>query len=364
VTTSPTAPTASVRITDDHLRDRDRLLRMLLGFCDSKVLAVACELRLADQLAGGPRSAAELAGAVQADLPSLRRLLHTLACLGLLAEAGPDRYALAPLGEVLRSDVPGSVRELATMICGEAAWRTFGALDHSIRTGETAFRHVFGMGPFEYYHSEPELLRNFNAAMSDHTGFMAPYIATGFDFSRFRTLVDVGGGDGTMLAELLRTYPELTARMVETEAGGSAAAAKLAAAGVADRAEVVVGDFFRAVPAGADAYLVKSVLHDWSDDECRQILANCRAAGRPDSTVLVVEPLMPDRAGPEAAGVAMSDLNMLVNTGGRERSEADFAAVMAAAGFRLSYVSPPLGPVLGQTVIWSVPYHVLVGRPE
>lgn len=364
MTSSPVAPADTSRIADDRLRNRDQVLRMLLGFCDSKVLAVACELRLADHLADGPRGDAELAAALQADPPSLRRLLHTLACLGVLAEAGPGRYALAPLGEVLRSDVPGSVRELATMICGDAAWRTFGALGHSIRTGDMAFRHVFGMGPFEYYHGEPELTRNFNAAVSDHTGFMAPHIATGFDFSRFRTLVDVGGGDGTMLAELLRTYPELTARMVETEAGGSAAPATFAAAGVADRATVVVADFFREVPAGADAYLIKSVLHDWSDEQARQILANCRTACRADSILLVVEPLMPDRASPEAAGVAMSDLNMLVNTGGRERSEADFAAVLGEAGFRLTHVSPPLGPVLGQTVIWSVPYHVLVGRPE
>jgi hypothetical protein len=345
------------------VRQRDRLLQLICGFTAAQTIAVAAELRLADALTDGPRSAEQLAATVAADAPSLRRLLLALACLGVLTRTGPDQYALAPLGEPLRSDAPNSVRELATMICGDAAWRAWGALGHSIRTGETAFRHVFGTGPFEHYGKDPALAANFNAAMADHARFLAPSIAAGFDFSRFSTLVDVGGGDGTLLSALLRAVPTLAGTLLDTPAGAAAAPATLAAAGVADRGRVVEGDFFVSVPPGADAYLLKSIVHDWTDEECRRILANCRRAVPEHGTLLLVEPVLPVVPDPRAAGIAISDLNMLVNTGGRERTESDFAALMRSAGFHLSYVSPPLGPVFDQTVIWTIPYRVLVGRP-
>lgn len=345
------------------MRQRDRLLQLICGFTAAQTIAVAAELRLADALAAGPRSAGQLAAAVRADPDSMHRLLLALACLGVLTRTGPDLYTLAPLGQSLRSDAPDSVRELATMICGDAAWRAWGALGHSIRTGGTAFQHVFGEGPFAYYGREPALAANFNAAMADHARFLAPSIAAGFDFSRFGTLVDVGGGDGTLLSALLRAVPTLAGTLLDTPAGAAAAAATLAAAGVADRGRVVEGDFFDSVPPGADAYLLKSILHDWTDDECRRILANCRRAVPGHGTLLLVEPVLPVEPEPQAAGIALSDLNMLVNTGGRERTEADFAALMGSAGFRLCYVSPPLGPVFGQTAIWTIPYRVLVGRP-
>lgn len=351
----------------DPTPERDRLLQLLGGFAPAQAVAVAAELKVADGLAGEPRSAPDLAAELGADPGALARLLRTLASLGVLTQydpAGPDphgavRYGLSPAGEPLRSGVPGSVRELAVLACGDAAWRAWGALGHSVRTGETAFRHLFGTGPFSYYASKPELAANFNAAMADNTRILAPLIAAGHDFSQYGTLTDVGGGNGTLLAAVLTAYPRLRGTLFDTAAGSAAAAANLAP--VADRATVIVGDFFDSVPAGSQAYLLKSIIHDWTDAESERILRAVRAAAGPTGTLLLAEPVLPERASAEAAGADLSDLNMLVNTGGRERTRADFARLMAAAGFRLDQVSAPIGPGTAGTTMWTIPHHVLVG---
>jgi orsellinic acid C2-O-methyltransferase len=344
-------------------RSRETLLGMISGYTTAQVIVVAARLGIADILWDGPRGTDELAKATATHAPSLRRLLHTLACLEVLTEVEPDRFELTDLGKPLRSDAPDSVRALATMTCGDAGWRSWGELIHSIRTGQAAFEHVFGMHPFQYYGASPELAENFNDALADHTRHYVPSIVAGYDFSRLRTVVDVGGGNGTLIASVLSATPGLRGVLLDTAAGAAAAPETLATAGVADRCQIVEGDFFESVPSGADAYLLKSIIHDWDDDHGVAILANCRRVMGKDSRILVVEPVLSQSAQRMGTGAALNDLNMLVNTGGRERAMADFEALFTAAGFTVSSISAPLGAPAGAQTIWTTPYRLIEGVP-
>ncbi|MGH3925747.1 MAG: methyltransferase, partial [Pseudonocardiaceae bacterium] len=211
--------------------------------------------------------------------------------------------------------------------------------EYSVRTGRPAWERVTGLPAFEFLAQHPDQAATFNAAMADHTRSVAPTIIASYDFSRFGTLVDVGGGDGTLIAAILNGVPGLRGVLFDLPAGVEGAAKTLAAAGVADRCEVATGDFFTSVPDGADAYLLKSVIHDWDDERAVAILRSCRRAMPADGTILVVEPVLPAKVdSPEMTGTVMSDINMLVSTGGRERTEDQFRALSTAAGFQLTAI--------------------------
>ncbi|HEY7485070.1 MAG TPA: methyltransferase [Streptosporangiaceae bacterium] len=334
---------------------RTAMLNMVFGFRDAQIIYVAARLGLADLLADGPRSSADLAKQTDTHQPSLYRLLRALAILGAVAEVERDRFELTETGRPLRADVPGSVRGLVMLFGGEEVWRTWGELLYSVRTGKYAWEHVTGQRPFDYFAGHPELSATFNKAMSEGTRAAAPDLIKAYDFARFTTLVDVGGGDGTLIAEILAAAPSLRGVLYDLPAGLEHADRTLAAAGVAGRCQVVGGDFFESVPAGADAYLLKSVIHDWDDDQATAILRRCREAVPPDGTLLVVEPILPPTIdSTEAAGTVMSDLNMLVATGGRERTEEEFRALLAAAGFTMTSLTGPL---------WRANYRIMAAAP-
>jgi hypothetical protein len=318
------------------------LMSLITGFMPARVVYVAAHLGIADLLADGPKTSESLASDTETHAPSLHRLLRALAGLGLLDEIEPGRFALTVESACLRTGVPGSLHNLALMFGGEQSWRSWGDLLHSVRTGESAAQHIYGLGSFEYLAAHPKEAVIFNEAMADITRQVARAVAAAYDFSRFRTIVDVGGGNGTLIATILAVAPELRGIVFDLPTGSAEVPQQLTAAGVEERCEVIAGDFFRSVPNGADAYILKSVIHDWDDDRSVLILKNCRKATSASSKLLLVERVMPARmeASPSHQRMAMIDINMLAVPGGRERTEAEYRVLFAAAGFALMQILP------------------------
>ncbi len=324
------------------------LLDALFGYAPAQVVHVAARLGIADHLARGPRSSSELAAATGTHEPSLRRLLRGLACLSGVSEDSPGVFSLTDDGAVLRSDAPDSIRRMVMLSVSDEVWRSWGELEYSVRTGKSAWEKVTGATSFAYFATHDEQRLTFNFAMSQHTRTVAPVFLAGYDFSRFATLVDLGGGNGTLISCLLRAVPGMKGVLFDTADGLESSSEVLAAAGVSDRCEVMVGDFFDSVPPGADAYVIKSVIHDWDDADTVRILSNCRRAMGPSGVLLVIEPVLPDVCSAEDTGAVMSDLNMLVLTEGRERTEAEFASLYEAAGLTLVEL---VGPLAGYRLI-------------
>jgi len=337
-------------------QQRPTLMPLINGFMASRVIHVAAELGIADLLADGAKTTEALAQQTETHAPALHRLLRALASLALLDEVEPGRFALAAPGDQLRTGVPGSMRNLAMMFGGERSWRSWGDLLHSVRTGESATEHLYGMGSFEYLAAHPQQAAIFNAAMAEITREVARAVVAAYDFSRFRTVVDVGGGNGTLIAVILAATPTLRGIVFDLASGNAEAAPNLAVAGVADRCEVVAGDFFRCVPSGADAYTLKSVIHDWDDERSIAILRTCREAISADGKLLLVERVMPARmeASQSHQRMTMLDMHMLVMPGGCERTETEYRALFAAARFELARVLP-LPEAVGVSIIEAVP---------
>ena len=313
-----------------------QLSQMIVGSWVTQAIAVAAELAVSDLLAGGPRSAEDLAREAGVHAPSLHRLLRALASAGLFAQDDGGRFALTGLGRLLAGDAPGSKRDLALM-AGAEFYRSWGGLLGAVRTGTPAFEEVFGSPFFSYMGQHPERWRIYDAAMNGVHGAETHPVLDAYDLSAVSRLVDVGGGNGAALAEALRRHPHLEGVLYDLPDVARRAREALAASDVAGRCSVVGGSFFDAVPPGADAYFLRHVLHDWEDEEAAAILRRCAEAMRPDGRVLVVETVIP--AGDEPCFGKWLDLMMLV-VGGRERTLDQYARVFAAAGLRLERVVP------------------------
>jgi O-methyltransferase domain len=325
------------------------MLRMISGIHISAAIYVAAELGIADRLAAGPLTSAELAAGTNAHEPSLYRVLRLLASLGVFVEGEHRSFGLTVLGDRLRTDAPASMRSWAMLVEAVGGVRTFEPIVRTVRTGTPGLDLAYGVGLFDFLASHPDHAASFDAAMSERTAAFAPSVAAGHDFSGVRTVVDVGGGKGTLLAAILRAHVRLRGVLVETRAVADAAGPVLDAAGVAGRCEVVAGDFFAGVPAGADRYLLANVLHDWDDDLAVAILAECRKAMATGGRVLIVERLIPDDP-EQALPTLLSDVNMLVVTGGKERTNAEYRALLSRAGLalaRVTAVSFPYGVIEG-----------------
>ncbi|MDX6438189.1 MAG: hypothetical protein QOF45_772 [Gaiellaceae bacterium] len=308
-------------------------MRLVNGYQFSQAIHVAATLGIADLLAGGARTSDDLSDEAGADPDSLHRLLRALASVGVLREEDDRRFSLTPLGEQLRSDVPGSIHGWAAFIGRPYYWQAWAGLLHSVRTGENAFRHVHGQDVWSYRAERPEENAIFDGAMQSRTRASNAALVAEFDFSRFGTLVDIGGGNGSLLANLLASQPSLQGVVFDQPHVVAGATPVLEAAGVADRCRIESGSFFEAVPAGGDAYLLKWIIHDWEDEDAIAILQVVRAAIADGARLLVVE----RHLGPpnEEAQSKFSDLNMLVGPGGRERTQNQYAALFESAGFRL-----------------------------
>jgi SAM-dependent methyltransferase len=334
---------------DDQRRVPPALLLRQLAFVmrASRALVVTAELGVADLLASGLKTSQELAAAAGVEASSLRRLLRALVAHGIFEEEAPDRFRLNPAGELLRRDVPGSQRAGVLFTAGDLRWQLWSDLAESIRTGQAASERTFGKNIFERHAENAEESALFNQAMASFSAALSPPLIAAYDFSRFRTIVDVGGGTGRFLADILAANPTVAGVLFDLPNVVSAAPPLVEASGVAGRCKIVAGSFFEKVPAGADAYIMKVVLHDWDDTRATAILANCRKAMDPAATLLIVERVMPEKAEEgRAADSYLLDLEMLVLTpGGRERNEAEFRAILTPAGFTLTRIVETAAPV-------------------
>jgi hypothetical protein len=310
----------------------------------AKILYAAAELRLADLLAVGVQSSPDLAEQTHTHEPSLRRLLRALAALGIVNQTAPDRFELAELGSQLRTDAADSVRAVVLTRAGPEFWSSWNELPASLRTGETGWDRANGMPPYEFFERHPRQSATFNTAMAQNTRDMAPALLAAYDFSRFGTVLDLGGGDGTLLVEILRAEPGLKGVLFDLPAALVSAAGTLEGAGVADRCRVVPEDFFVRVTEGADAYVLKQILHNWDDERAVAILRNCRAAMAPHARLLILERVLPELVTVDRPQSLLLDIQMLVVTGGRERTQEEFRGLLEAAGFALTALSDRLPP--------------------
>jgi hypothetical protein len=315
------------------MNERERVAGLVFGFFPAQVVQTLARLGVPDALGDGALDLDVLTTRTSAQPEALARLLRAAVGLDLVTRTAEGTYALTPGGQLLRTGVPGSIGNLAQLFCGDATWRAWGELEWSVRTGEVAFEKVTGRPAFEHIAADPTLNAVFTEAMAEGTRMAAPGIVAACDVTGVSTLADIGGGNGTLLAAFLDAHPHLQGILFDSPSGVGEPV-------VTQRCAVVTGDFFTAVPA-ADAYLLKSVIHDWDDERSITILSRIREAMPPHGVLFLVEPVLVDDAAELAAQrmLLMSDLNMLVCTGGRERTEAEFGALLAAAGLRLAAVT-------------------------
>jgi len=343
--------------------DTVKLSGMISGYMISQIISVAVELGVADLLAHGAMSEDAMAEATGTHERSLLRLLRALTACGLVEECEPGRFRLTALGTLLRSDVPGSLRNFALLLGSDVTWRAWGDVLHAVRTGETAFEHIFGMGPFQFSALDPERAARFDAYMADLTQQSVAPILQAHDFTRYRRIVDVGGGNGALLSGILAAAAQAEGTVFDTAAGIAGSRRRLEEAGVAGRCRIVAGDFFASVPEAADAYILKSVLHDWDDDRAVAILRNCCRAMRPNAVLLIVERLLPEHIACSDAHreIVMMDTHMLVMTGGHERTASEYAELLAAAGLKSIATRPTKSPF---AVIEAVRTDAIAGLTE
>lgn len=327
---------------DEPSSAAERLGVLIWGFRASRMIRVAAMLGLADLLADGPKTAEELARATHCHAPSLARLLRALASFGVFALGEDGRVALTPLSQLLQTAAPNSLRSFALHVTEGVEQEVWNDLLDSVRTGEPAFARRYGTEFFDYLASHPEVAATFNANMTARVGAIAAAVARAYDFSESRLVLDVGGGHGALLRAVLTAHSHLRAILFDLPEVVEGARTEMIAAGLAERCAFVGGSFFDRVPDGADTAILCDVLHDWDDEHCLQILANCRRALPPGSRLLLVEAVMP--AGRASFRAAILDLHMLLLFGGRQRTEDEFRALLSGEGFALERVMPTPSP--------------------
>jgi hypothetical protein len=318
--------------------------QMIGGHIVTRAMYAFAELGLADLLRDGPRSASDIAPAADAEAAPLYRLLRTMAGLGFVVEDADHRFALTPLGDALRSDVPGHARSMVRLIAGPLGWRVLGEFLHSVKTGDAGSERALGMPIFEYMATSPQEATWFNEMMIAFHGGEPPAVAAAYDFSGLDTIVDVGGGTGNLLTTILQANPGLRGVLHDVPHVAAQARDLIASRGLSDRCTVNEGSFFEALPEGGDAYMLSHIIHDWDEASCIKILTNCRRAMKPGGRLLVVEMVIPP--GNDFHPGKISDMIMLAFTpGGCERTAAEYATLFAKAGFTLTRVVPTASPV-------------------
>lgn len=305
----------------------------------SNAIMVAARLGIADLLQDGPRSSEELAQAVEANPSSLYRLLRALTNVDVFAQDRDGRFRLTPISKYLQTNTPGSMRSLMIMCSDEWHYRSWGNFVTAVKTGKAPSEFLYGMPVFQYFEQNPEAGKNFNAAMTGFSAQATAAVAATYDFSHMSRVVDVGGGLGTMATTLLKKYPRLRATLFDRPHVIAQAKSFLEAEGVISRCDLASGDFFEAVPAGADAYFLQNIIHDWDDEHAIVILKSCRRAIPEHGKLLLSEMVIPNDTRTYFGTVF--DLEMQIfNSGSCERTEEEFRTLFAAAGFKLTRVIP------------------------
>jgi hypothetical protein len=309
------------------------------GYMASAALQVTMRLDIAARLSNGPRPVADLAREAGVQTDGLYRVLRALAGLGIFAESSPRTFALTPAAELLRKG-PGSLGDGIEFITDPLHFETYAEALHSVQTGQPAAEKVVGMPLFEYLAKTPQWSTSFNNAMTAFSANVMPAVLKAYDFSGIGTLVDVAGGHGHVLASVLRDYPQMRGVLFDVEHVIAGSGPPLAASGAQNRIRAECGDFFKAVPAGGDAYIMKHIIHDWDDDRATAILSNIRKAldGKPQGRVILLEAVLAPGNAPDFA--KLLDLEMMLFPGGRERTAEEFGALFNRAGFTLTRVVP------------------------
>jgi O-methyltransferase domain/Dimerisation domain len=320
---------------------RDRLLGLIGGYRVTQLIRTAALLKICDQLAHGPREAADVAVVVHADPILLRRLMRALVGLGVLEEGEDGRFSNTETGEHLRSDLPGNLAAPAISLTEDPAWLGWAQLHHGIVDGSVPYVLANHASPWEVQASNPEAAARFNAHMVAQTEAFAPQLVSAFDFSQCRTVVDVGGGKGALMSGILSANPGVHGVVFDLEQGLAGAEQYLQLRGVADRCTTVAGDFFKSVPPGGDCYLLRLILHDWDDADALRILESVRHAMAPSSRLLVIDHVLPARAdaSPDSRLALNMDIHMFVLFGGRERTEDEMRQMLESTGFVIERVA-------------------------
>jgi len=315
-----------------------QLIEMATASWGVVILHAAAKFGLADHLAEGPKSADELAGPTGTHAPSLHRLMRTLASMGLLSEETGGRFGLTPLGAALKTGAPGSARATILTFGSPHFWQSMGEFPYSVQTGKTSAEKALGMPIFDYFAQNPDQGSLFSETMVGFHGREPAAVADAYDFSGFKTIVDVGGATGHMLATLLERFPGPKGVVFDMPHVQKDAEAHIASRGLADRLRFQPGSFFESVPPGGDAYILSHIIHDWNEEQCVTILGNVRKSMNPGGKVLVIEMVLPPGNTPHPG--KMLDMIMLAIPGGQERTEAEYRPLLAKAGLKVTRVVP------------------------
>lgn len=318
------------------------LMQMIFGKAVTQAVSVLARFRLADALAKAPRTAAELAAEAGLHAGHLYRVLRALVSVGVLTTDDEDRFRLTPMGEFLRSDVPGSLRPVAMYVCDPWSWKPWGELAEAVKTGQPVFDRMFGEGVFDYLPKHPDEAATFNEGMTGFSQQAVQAMLKAHDFGRYGTIIDVGGGHGVILTAILNAHPKVKGIVFDSPSVVAGATKSIADAGLTGRCQAVGGSFFESVPGGGDLYILKHIIHDWNDANATQILKCCRAAIPATGKVMLVEMVVPPNFGPSFANLL--DLEMMVLCDGKERTAEEYGALLAAAGFRISQIIPTEAP--------------------
>jgi hypothetical protein len=314
-----------------------QLDQMISGYWTSQAIYAAAKLGIADLLAAGPQTAEQLATTTETHAGALYRVLRALASVGIFAENGQKEFALTPLAEFLRSDVPGSKRALA-MMSGDEQFKAWSEIMYSVQTGKTSFDKIYGQPIFEYLSQHPEKGQIFDRAMTGIHGRETGEILEAYDFSGIQTLVDIGGGNGSNLINTLQKHPEMKGILFDLPQVVERAQPHIEAAGLLDRCELTGGNFFESIPTDADAWFMRHIIHDWDDEKSLTILRNCHAAMPENGKLLIVESVIPEGNDPFPG--KFLDLVMLMIPGGKERTAEEYRFLFAEAGFELTRIIP------------------------
>lgn len=327
----------------EQLKDSDGssdsmvLRRMLTGYWLSQSIYAIAKIGVADLLDNGPQTSEQLSESLHVDANALYRILRTLSSYGLFVEGDKHAFELTPLGRLLQTNATGSLRALAIWN-GEIPYGAWSAVLHTVRSGQPALQHALDTKLFKYLARQPESGQIFQEAMNGLSVQVSKAVVAAYDFSGIKKIVDVGGGQGTQISAIMRAYPEMVGTLFDMSSVVEGAEKQLEAAGIAHRCKVVAGDFFEFVPEGGDGYILSSVIHDWDDEQGLRILKNCRKVMSVGTRLLLVECVVPDS--PEPVFSKLLDLQMLVITGGCERTESQFKSLLESANFRLTGITP------------------------
>lgn len=327
------------------------LLNLITGHWRAQAVYTAAKLGIADLLKSGPKSPAEIGAATNSHRDSIYRLLRALAAMGIFAEGGDGRFELTPTAELLRVDAPGSMRSLVLAICG-VPWSAWNDTLYSVQTGKPAFDRVYGMSFFEYLAQDEEASRTFDDCMTAQSRMAHSAVASSYDFSKFRRIVDVGGGQGWLLELILRTNRGARGILFDQPHVIESARERLRDTDIEARCDLVEGDFFASVPEGGDAYLLATVIHDWDDEKALAILKNCHRAMTPGTRLLLSEHVIPQ--GNDAFFGKLLDLDMLVNVGGKERTADEYRSLLQRAGFEGMRILPTYGAASALSIVESI----------